>query len=376
MTAPGQRPGAAPWGRWLAVQAAYGGGAVGTLGALGYGVLRVEAKMARNTIGQPTGRAPLATGSWGHGRRGRSPLRLAVLGDSSAAGLGCATAEQTPGALLAGSLARELRRRVLLDVQAVVGARAAALDLQVARTMAGGRVDLALVMIGANDVTHRVSAAAASRDLARAVGTLRAAGAVVVVGTCPDLGTVKPLWQPLRTYARIESRRMARTQTVAVVEAGGISVSLGDLLGDEFDSSPQLWSADRFHPSPQGYARVVDVLLPAVLQGLGVDVPGARTERDSVQDVALAATVAADDPGLVVETVRGAQGAAAAGPGRLARLVRRVPMAGRGAPEGRTPSEQGAADQEAGDLQAGDLQAGDGAAAGADPRSGTATQRP
>ncbi|HEU0103745.1 MAG TPA: SGNH/GDSL hydrolase family protein [Mycobacteriales bacterium] len=335
-----------PWGRWLAVQAAYGGGIFGALGALGYLLLRVEARMARLTIGEPTGRAPIASGSWGRGRRGRTPLRLVVLGDSSAAGLGCGTAEQTPGALLAGSLARELDRRVLLDVHAVVGARAAALDLQVSRAMAS-RVDAALIMIGANDVTHRVSAAAAARDLARAVATLRAAGAVVVVGTCPDLGTVKPLWQPLRAVARIESRRMARAQTVAVVEADGISVSLADLLGDAFGSSPQLWSADRFHPSPQGYARVVEVLLPAMLQGLGVEVAGERTDRDSVQDVALAASVAAYDPGLVVETVAGVQGAAAVGPGRLARLVRRVPVAERGEPEGRTDSEHAAAAQEA-----------------------------
>ena len=127
-------------------------------------------------------------------------------------------------------------------------------------------------MVGANDVTHRVPQAAAVRDLARAVETLRAAGAAVVVGTCPDLGTVAPLWQPLRGFARVHSRRMARAQTVAVVEAGGISVSLGDLLGPEFGASPQLWSADRFHPSAAGYRRVVEVLLPAALEGLGVEV--------------------------------------------------------------------------------------------------------
>jgi hypothetical protein len=49
----------------------------------------------------------------------------------------------------------------------------------------------------------------------------------------------------------------------------------------------------------------------------------------------------------VVETLEGAQGAAHVGPGRLARLVRRVPVAERGDPEGRTDSEQAAADHEA-----------------------------
>lgn len=323
--------------RWVALQAAYGGGAVGTVGAIGYALLRVEARLARRTIGEPKGRAPLASGSWGLSRD-RPPLHLAVLGDSSAAGLGCATAEQTPGALLAGSLARELDRTVLLDVQAAIGARAENLETQVARALLDP-VDLALIMVGANDVSHRVSTQASCRDLARAVETLRSAGAQVIVGTCPDLGTVKPLWQPLRSAARIASRRMARAQTVAVVEAGGTSISLSDLLGPEFDVSPDLWSSDRFHPSAGGYQRVVDVLLPSALELLGAPVPGEATDRDSVQDVTVAASVAAQDAGLVVETVEGEQGAAAAGPGRLARLVRFVPLVGRGAPEGRTPVE-------------------------------------
>ena len=89
------------------------------------------------------------------------------------------------------------------------------------------------------------------------------------------------------------------------------------------------------------------MLLPAALQALGVELPQQATDRDSVQDVALAASVAAQDAGLVVEALEGEQGAASAGPGRLARLVRRVPLVGRGDPEGRTRSEAAAAAQEA-----------------------------
>src|SRR5205807_8374441 len=38
-------------------------------------------------------------------------------------------------------------------------------------------------------------------------------------------------------------------------------------------SLADLWSADRFHPSPSGYQRVADVLLPSLLEGFGVDIP-------------------------------------------------------------------------------------------------------
>ena len=198
-------------------------------------------------------------------------------------------------------------------------------------------------MIGANDVTHGTAPGAAARDLARAVETLRAAGAEVVVGTCPDLGTVQPLWQPLRAAAAVVSRRMASAQTVAVVEAGGTTVSLGDLLGVEFGESPQLWSADRFHPSAQGYARLVDVLLPAALAALGG--PAAVAGRAPCRTSSWPRASPPATPALAVETVEGEQGAAAVGPGRLAWLRRRPPLPGQ--PEGRTPSEREAAAAEA-----------------------------
>jgi hypothetical protein len=137
--------------------------------------------------------------------------------------------------------------------------------------------------------------------------------------------------QPLRTIAATISRRMAAAQTVATVEAGGTAVSLGDLLGPEFTESPHLWSADRFHPSPDGYRRIADVLLPALLQDLGVEIPVSVPISDSVQDVELAARVAAREPGVEVDPLP-----EQAGTGRLALLRRRLPLVGRGAPAGPT----------------------------------------
>lgn len=321
---------------WVAVRGAYGGGIVGALGAAGYGVLRAEAVLARRTIGEPNDTAPAADGVYG--RHPGRVLQMALIGDSSAAGLGCQQPQQTPGALLAGGVARDLGRRVELHVSAVVGARSADLDVQVAKVLRR-QVDFAVIMIGANDVTHRVPPGEAARELGRAVRALRAAGAVVVVGTCPDLGAVKPLLQPLRSAAQLWSRRLAAAQAVAVVEDDGIAVSLASLLSEEFARSPHLWSEDRFHPSAEGYRRVADALLPSLLEASGVQIPVSVPLSTTVQDVALAAVLAASEPGVVLETVAGDEGIASAGPGRLTRLVRRLPLVGRGAPDARVPDQ-------------------------------------
>jgi hypothetical protein len=95
-------------------------------------------------------------------------------------------------------------------------------------------------------------------------------GVAVVVGTCPDLGTITPLQQPLRLVARIWARRLARAQTVAVAQAGGRAVSLGSLLSADFYAAPgELFGSDRFHPSLAGYASMCAALLPSVAAALG-----------------------------------------------------------------------------------------------------------
>ena len=285
--------------------AAYGGGGLGVLSAGAFGLIRAEAALARRAIGEPTGSPPDSDGRYG-GHHPGEPLRLAVLGDSSACGLGVEHPHQTPGAMLAAGLAECADRPVDLTVVAVVGARSSDLAGQV-DLVADTHPDVALVMIGANDVTHRVRPPTAVRHLDHAVRRLRELGAEVVVGTCPDLGTVEPVPQPLRWIARRASRQLAAAQTIAVVEAGGRSVSLGDILGPEFAASPsEMFGPDRFHPSVAGYASAAAVMLPSLCAALGVWF-GGEAERapdlargEGVRPISLAAVEAADEPGTEV----------------------------------------------------------------------------
>lgn len=299
--------------RRIAYAAAYGGGGLGLLGALLAGVLYGEAKLARRAVGAAEGCPPDGDGVWGCGSgtpdQSGEPVSLAMLGDSSAAGLGVAQAIETPAVLVAAGLAEVVGRPVRLTNVAVVGATSAGLASQVDQVLPA-RPAVAVILVGANDVKERLGAADSVRELTTAVRRLRRVGTEVVVGTCPDLGTIRPLAQPLRWLARRWSRQLAAAQTVAVIEAGGRTVSLSDILGPEFAARPaELFSADRFHPNAEGYAAAAAVLLPTVCVALGVwpaydDLPVRPYHRQWVRPLAKVAAWAAGHAGTEVSAAQ------------------------------------------------------------------------
>jgi lysophospholipase L1-like esterase len=250
--------------------AAFAAGGLGATAVGLVGLLAAEAKFAHATVHAVELKPPPnATGWYGHGRSG-APLRVALLGDSSAAGYGLEEVEETPGALLAGGISEQTGRPVRLDEIAVVGALSADLDLQVDRALALDP-DVAIILIGANDVVRLKRPSVSVRHLARGVRRLREAGIGVVVGTCPDLGTVQPILPPLRQIVRVWSRRIAAEQTVHTIRAGGRTLSLADILGAEFRAQPGFFfGPDKFHPSAPGYAALAAVLVPSALAALGL----------------------------------------------------------------------------------------------------------
>ena len=290
--------------RKLASAAVYGGGGLSVLGAGLYGVLTAEAKLARRAIGTPRGGPPPdATGWYGRGRPGPA-IKVALLGDSSAAGYGVDRVEHTPGALLASGIAERADRRVFLREFAKVGARSPDLADQIDRTLRS-KPDVAVILIGTNDVTHQTRPATSVRYLAEGVRRLRDADVAVLVGTCPDLGTVKPIAPPLKQVARTWSRRMAAAQTIAVVESGGRTVSLGSILGPEFAAAPALlFGPDQFHPSAAGYQSLVGVLLPSTLAALGLTEDEVAPEPDrgeGILPITDAALEAVKSPGTELD---------------------------------------------------------------------------
>lgn len=244
-----------------------------------YALLNRQARLARTVIPHRTDQAPPADGLYHPGdpvvRRPapRSPegISLMVFGDSTAAGLGADDGGSTPGGRLARSLADETGRAVRLSVKAIVGATSRGLGGQIdAMLIAGPPPDVAVIIIGANDVSALNGIESSARRLGRAVHRLREAGAEVVVGTCPDIGVVHAIPQPLRAVMRGYGLQLAARQRVHVRSAGGHPVPLAETLAPEFLAAPEtMFSPDHFHPSAAGYELAADLLLPPVLAAVG-----------------------------------------------------------------------------------------------------------
>src|SRR3712207_9236262 len=104
-----------------------------------------------------------------------------------------------------------LFRSVWLTSVARVGAQSRDLSDQLDLVLPD-RPHVAVVFIGANDVTHSVPVRSSVRMLAAAIRRMREADVEVVIATCPDLGTIEPLAPPLKQIARAWSRPLAAAQ--------------------------------------------------------------------------------------------------------------------------------------------------------------------
>jgi lysophospholipase L1-like esterase len=191
------------------------------------------------------------------------PLRLLVLGDS----IGYGTGARHPGDALGPRLSAALAGDgfdVDLHVLAVPGAVSANLTAQVRRAEPL-RADLAVVVVGANDLARFVPADQAAAALAAAVRLLRAEGTDVVVVPAPDMSSI-PFVPPAFRAAVRAACALLQQQQSRVAEAAGATVAhISVDIGNAFALDPALFSADRFHPSSAGYRHIADALAPTVL---------------------------------------------------------------------------------------------------------------
>ena len=186
------------------------------------------------------------------------------MGDSIAWGQGASRERERLSPRLVDGLASrgyDAEARVF----AVPGATSSGLDAQVDRA-APWRPELAVVVIGANDLTHLLPVEVAAKALGEAVRRLRDGGAEVVVAPAPDLSAVPHVPVFLRETVRAAGDLLREQQVSVVLAQGGRLADPDHRASRAFATDPSLFSADRFHPSSAGYAVIADSLLPALLE--------------------------------------------------------------------------------------------------------------
>ncbi|MDR3079322.1 MAG: SGNH/GDSL hydrolase family protein [Streptomyces sp.] len=228
-------------------------------------------------------RLPEAAGAASGITEGKTPeLRLAVIGDSVAAGVGAADHREA----MAGQLAEALSAMTGRAVSWRVAARAGATLSTVRRTLLSGltdpatrwRPDVVLVVAGTNDAMRLRRPRVFRRDaqgLVRDVRLRLGEDVPVVFAGLPSLEGFATLPHrvrgPLALYVRLLDRQVravaARGVTVFHLPSGGPPEFPGEWL-----------AADRFHPSPAGYrawARVLSARLATLTEAM-LPAPSAR----------------------------------------------------------------------------------------------------
>jgi lysophospholipase L1-like esterase len=191
-------------------------------------------------------------------------LRLAVLGDSIAYGVGAdhpshTLAERIRSALAGHSIVVEPR------VFAVPGARSSGLPSQVRRALPW-QPHLAVVVIGANDLTHFVPHDQAGQHLRDALQALRAQDVEVVVAPAPDLSIVPHVPPAMRAVVQAGSLALRSAQVRVTMDEGGRVADAASTTSGVFARDRSLFARDRFHPSSAGYEVIAETLVPVVLQ--------------------------------------------------------------------------------------------------------------
>lgn len=228
-------------------------------------------------------RLPEATGP----RTGLTPgpapaLRLAILGDSSAAGVGAQRQEEALAGQLTAFTAQHLGRQVSWRLVARSGATARSVQRDLVPSLTdpetAWKPELVIVVVGGNDLTHLRPIPAWRRDMRALIGAIRQeAGPVpIVLAGLPPFLRLPSLPQPMRTVSGLRAcamddvlRRLAR-DTAAVWHVPSATLPTE---GDDF------FTADGFHLAARGYRAWAEVIAVRVADA-GDTIPAPGTESD------------------------------------------------------------------------------------------------
>jgi len=185
------------------------------------------------------------------------PVSLLIAGDSSAAGVGAPTQDEALAAQLAAALAARIARDVQWHLVAQTGMTSSGV-LELLRGQALPTADIAVVIVGVNDITNDVAIGHALRSRSRIVRLLRQQLGVqhIVFPGLPAVERFPLLPQPLAWYGGAAARRNNDLQARWAAHPRRAAF-VSHIAMDHF-THPELMAADGYHPSPTLYAMVAE----------------------------------------------------------------------------------------------------------------------
>lgn len=196
-------------------------------------------------------------------------LRLLIVGDSSAAGVGAAHQDEALAGCLARQLAGRLGQPVGWQLVATSGHRSAQAlaQLQAAELAAA---DVLVTALGVNDVVDQVAPgeALAALDAIDALARERAGVRLSLHCAAPPMQSFPLLPQPLRWFFGRQAERFnAALQARVAGQPARRVVRLPEAMRHNAEA---LMAEDGFHPNPAGYALWAESLAGQLSQGLGL----------------------------------------------------------------------------------------------------------
>lgn len=220
-------------------------------------VLRARTEVLPEAAGPTTG----STGD------GPDPLRLGVLGESTAAGVGVDNHDEGISSRLAHELAARLGRDVTWEVVGRNAATARRIRHRLLPELRG-TYDVAVLLAGVNDVLGRRPAREWGEDVAAIVDDLAGRSERVVMTGIPPFDVFPALPTTLgRFLAEHAARLDAVSREVCAARPKATWISSTEILPGEIQrTGPDFFARDRFHPSALGYRRwaeaITDHLVP------------------------------------------------------------------------------------------------------------------
>lgn len=196
-----------------------------------------------------------------------SALRLLIVGDSSAAGVGASHQDEALAGRLAQALATRLGQPVGWQLIATSGHRSeqALAAFEAAEVTPA---DVLITSLGVNDVVDQIapSQALAALDRIHALATERAGVRLSLHCAAPPMQQFPLLPQPLRWFFGRQAARFNAALHRAVAGQPGRQVLF---LPEAMQrNAAELMAEDGFHPGPRGYALWAEALADRVVASL------------------------------------------------------------------------------------------------------------